>query len=58
MKSNACINLLAVRRAWKESIAQLHGPLDGTYFVIEFISDPERTIKLCRLIVQSNRGGT
>ena len=29
-----------MRRDWKESIAQLYGPLDpGTYFVMELISN-------------------
>ena len=32
MKSNVCINLLVMRRDWKESIAQLYGPFDGIYF--------------------------
>ena len=33
--------LLALRRDWKESVAQFYGPLDGTYFVVEFISKPK-----------------
>ena len=38
MKSKVCINLLVMRRDWKENKAQLYGPLDGTYFVMLFIS--------------------
>ena len=37
MKSNVCINLLVVRKDWKESIAQLYGPFDDTYFEMDFI---------------------
>ena len=40
IERNVCINLLVMRRDWKESTAQLYEPLDDTYFVMEFISKP------------------
>ena len=40
MKNKVCINLLIMRKQWKESIAQIYGPLDGTYFVMGVISKP------------------
>ena len=39
MKSNVCINLLVMRSDWKESIGQIYGLFDGTYFVMKFISN-------------------